>query len=606
MTMKKEMDKPKTTKKKAKAEKPPKVRPKFTLREGMTLKEAAGKISVIKPKDLVDKLAARGMMLDYSDLIDEKLAALIAPIADADVEFLSYEEEVRRRAESQKDSLVTRPPVVTIMGHVDHGKTTLLDAIRSSNLIEKERGGITQHIGAYRVFFNNRFITFIDTPGHEAFTQLRARGARVTDIVVLVVAADDGVMPQTREAISHGRAAGVPIIVAINKIDKPEASADRVKQQLSKEGLLVEDWGGDVISVDVSAKEKTNLNELLEMILLLADVLEIKGNPKVEAQGVVLEARLDPKKGPLATVIIQHGTLSSGQAFISGITSGKVRALFDEIGRLIKKAELSMPVEILGYSDVPAAGDFFQVVPDLETAKRVVSLRLSKVKKEEPPRPEHFTLDELFKKFAQGDIKELSLIIRADVQGSVEVLHDILPPLSSEKIKVKIIHSSTGSITESDVLLASASNAIILGYNVKPSPKIMELAKQEKVEIRSYNIIYQLIEDIRRALTGMLEPVRKEVYLGRAEIRRLFQIPRVGTIAGCYVLDGKITRHAEVKVMRGQEIVHQGRISSLKRVKESVPEVSKGLECGISLEGFKDIQEGDVIVAFVTEISKPA
>ncbi|MDH7512597.1 MAG: translation initiation factor IF-2 [Clostridiales bacterium] len=603
--MKKEEEKPKTTKKKAKAEKPPKVRPKIILREGMALREVAEKISV-RPKDLVKALAERGMMLDHSDFINGKLAALIAPIADADIEFLSYEEEVRRRAESQKDALVTRPPVVTIMGHVDHGKTTLLDAIRSSNLIEKEWGGITQHIGAYRVSFNNRFITFIDTPGHEAFTQLRARGARVTDIVVLVVAADDGVMPQTREAISHAKAAGVPIIVAINKIDKPEASADRVKQQLSKEGLLVEDWGGDIISVDVSAKEKTNLSELLEMILLLADVLEIKGNPNVEAQGVVLEARMDPKKGPLATVIIQHGTLSSGQAFISGTTSGKVRALFDENGRLLMKAELSMPVEILGYSDVPAAGDLFQVVPDLETAKRIVTHRLSKIKKEEPPQPEHFTLEELFKKIEGSDIKELSLIIRADVQGSVEVLHDILPPLSSEKIKVKIIHSATGSITESDVLLASASRAIILGYNVKPSQKIMELAKQENVEIRSYNIIYQLIEDIRRALAGMLEPVRKEVYLGRAEIRKIFQIARVGTIAGCYVLDGKITRHAEVRVMRGQEIIHQGRISSLKRVKESVTEVSKGLECGISLEGFKDIQEGDVIVAFVTEISKPA
>jgi translation initiation factor IF-2 len=604
MIMKKEISKPKTSKKKAKAEKAPKVRPKFILREGMTLKEAAEKISV-KPKDLVDKLAERGMMPDYGDLIDEALAVLIAPIADAHIEFLSYEEEVRRRAESQKDALVTRPPVVTIMGHVDHGKTTLLDAIKASNLIEKEWGGITQHIGAYRVTFDNRFITFIDTPGHEAFTQLRARGARVTDIVVLVIAADDGVMPQTREAISHAKAAGVPIMVAINKIDKPEASVDRVKQQLSKEGLLVEDWGGQVISVDVSAKEKTNLNELLEMILLLADVLEIKANPRVEAQGVVLEARMDPKKGPLATVIIQHGILSSGQAFISGITYGKVRALFDENGRLLKKAEPSMPVEILGYSDVPAAGDFFQVVPDLETAKRVVRHRLSKIKKEEPPRPEHFTLDELFKKFEQGDVKELPLIIRADVQGSVEVLHDILPPLSSEKIKIKIIHSATGSITESDVLLASASNAIILGYNVKPNPRISELAKQEKVEIRSYNIIYQLIEDIHRALAGMLEPIRKEVYLGRAEIRRLFQVPRVGTIAGCYILDGKITRNAEVKVMRGQEVVHQGRVSSLKRVKESVTEVSKGMECGVSLEGFKDIQEGDVIVAFFNEINKP-
>lgn len=602
--MKKDTSKGKAPRKKAKAEEAAPARPKIYLREGMSLKEAADKLG-LKAKDLVDRLAAKGLALNYDELVDENLAVLIGQCVEADVEFLAYEKEVRLRAESAKADLVTRPPVVTIMGHVDHGKTTLLDAIRSSDLVGKEWGGITQHIGAYRVPSGNRFITFIDTPGHEAFTQLRARGAKLTDIVVLVVAADDGVMPQTQEAISHARAAGVPIIVAINKIDKPEANVDRVKQQLSKEGLLVEDWGGDIISVDVSAKEKKNLGELLEMILLLADVLEIKANAKVEAQGIVLEARLDLKKGPVATVIIQHGVLSIGQSFICGLTSGKVRALFDENGRPIQKAEPSMPVEVLGFAEVPSAGDYFQVVPDLETAKRIVTLRQSKLKKGEPPRPERLTLDELFKKFEEGEVKELPLILKADVQGSVEVLQDILPRLGTERIKIKIIHSGTGTITESDVLLASASNAIIIGFNVKPSSKILEMAKQEKVEIRSYNIIYQLTEDIRRALEGMLEPVRREVYLGKAEIRRVFQIPKVGAVAGCYVLDGKIARNAEVKVMRKEEEIHRGRIASLRRVKENVSEVSKGLECGIALEKFKDIQEGDVIVAFTTEITRP-
>jgi translation initiation factor IF-2 len=601
--MKKETPKPKTRKKVKAAEEAPKARPKLYLYEGMTLGDAAEKMTV-KPKALLDKLASKGTLLGFNDLIDEAVTAKIAQVVDADVEFLSYEKEIRRRAEAASKDLLARPPVVTIMGHVDHGKTTLLDAIRSSHLVDKESGGITQHIGAYRVFFNNRAITFIDTPGHEAFTLLRARGAKITDIVVLVVAADDGVMPQTKEAVSHAKAAGVPVIVAINKIDKPEANPDRVKQQLSKEGLLVEDWGGDTISVEVSGKEKTNLNELLEMILLLADVIELRSNLKVDAQGVVLEAQLDSKKGPTGTVVIQHGVLGVGMTFISGTTYGKVRALFDEHGKAMKKAEPSMPVEVLGFSDVPVAGDFFQVVPDIETAKRILTHRLSKIKKEEAPRPEHITLDELFKKIEQGQVKELALIIKADVQGSVEVLNDILPPLSSEKVKIKIIHAATGKITESDVLLASASNAIIIGYNIKPTQKILDLAKQEKVEIRSYNIIYQLTEDIRNALAGMLEPVIKEVHLGRAEIRRIFEIPKVGAVAGCYVVDGKITRNAEVRVMRGRDVVHEGRISSLRRVKENVTEVRKDMECGIALEKFKEIQEGDVIVAFVKEKTK--
>jgi translation initiation factor IF-2 len=606
--MKKETTKPKPkapTKKKAKAAEAPKERQKAVFREGMTLRDAAGRFA-LKPKDLAGKLAGKGVFLELNDLLDEETAAAVGRVLDADIEFQSYERELRTRAEAKPADLLPRPPVVTIMGHVDHGKTTLLDSIRSSNLVGKESGGITQHIGAYRVIFNNRPITFVDTPGHEAFTQLRARGAKVTDIVVLVVAADDGVMPQTKEAISHAKAAGVPLIIAINKTDKAEADAERVKQQLSKEGLLVEDWGGQTIAVEVSAKEKKNLDELLEMILLLADVIEVKANPKVEAQGVVLEARLDPQKGPLASVIIQHGILTPAAAFISGTTYGKVKALFDEHGKALKRADPSMPVEVMGFTAVPVSGDIFQVVPNIEAAKKIAAHRLSRVKKEEPQRVERVSLDDLFKRIEEGGVKELSLIIKADVQGSVEVLRDILPPLGSEKIKIRIIHSATGNVTESDVLLASASNAIVLGYNVQPSQKVMDLAKTENVEVRSYDVIYQLTEDIRDALAGMLEPVEREVYLGRAEIRKIFQIPRVGTIAGSYVLDGKIVRNAEARVMRGQDVVVQGRIASLKRIKENVTEVGKGLECGIGLDKSKDIQEGDVIVAFVKEKTRPA
>ncbi len=602
--MNKDTPKSKTPKKKVKPEVTPKARPKQSLLEGMILREAAERIGV-KPKDLAESLSARGFLLGINDLVSEAAAAEIGRAANADIEFLSYEQESRRRAESRATDLLTRPPVVTIMGHVDHGKTTLLDAIRSSNLVDRESGGITQHIGAYRVVFKNRAITFVDTPGHEAFTRLRARGAKVTDIVILVIAAEDGVMPQTKEAISHAKAANAPIIVAINKIDKPEARVDRVKEQLSKEGLLVEDWGGQTISVEVSAKEKKNLNELLEMIILLADVIEIKANPKVEAQGVVLEARLDAKKGPLATVIIQHGVLSLGQVFISGTTYGKVRALFDEKGQSLKKAEPSTPAEVLGFSEVPVSGDLFQVVPDIETAKKISSYRQSQIRKEAPAKPERVTLDELFKRIEQGEAKELSLIVKADVQGSVEVLRDILPTLGSDQIGIKIIHAGTGNITESDILLASASNAIILGYNIKPSQKIIELAKLQNVETRSYDVIYQLTEDIQKALVGMLEPVEKETYLGRAEIRRVFQIPRIGAVAGCYVLDGKLTRNSLVRVMRGNEVKHEGRLSSLKRIKENVTEVSKGLECGVGFEKFKEFQEGDIIIAFIKEKTKP-
>jgi len=559
----------------------------------------------IRPKDLLEGLAAKGVSVGLNDFVDAETAAAITRATHFDAEFISLDQAMRRLAEAKASELSTRSPVVTIMGHVDHGKTTLLDAIRSSNLVDKESGGITQHIGAYRVAAKNRSITFIDTPGHEAFTRLRARGAKATDIVVLVVAADDGVMPQTKEAIDHAKAANVPIIVAINKVDKPEANVERVKQQLAKENLLVEDWGGKTISVEVSAKAKKNIGDLLEMILLLSDILELKANPDVPAQGVVLEARLDSQKGPLATVIVQQGTLKAGQAFVSGLTMGKVRAMFDEHGKVLKSAGPSMPVEIMGFADVPVAGDPFQVMDDPEAAKHVVEFRKVLAKKPEAARDSGVTLDDLFKKIEGGQAKELALVLKADVQGSIEVLSDVLPPLSTEKVKVRIVHGATGNISEGDILLASASKAIIIGYNIKPDPKIIELAKKEEVEIRTYKIIYQLTDDIKKALIGMLEPVIKETFQGRAEVRKVFQIPKVGAIAGCYVQEGKITRNAEARVLRGREVLHQGRITSLKHLKENVTEVKKDYECGIGVGGFNAFQPGDVIEAFIREKVQP-
>ncbi len=582
---------------------PPKPRERITFREGWQIKDAAEAMK-IRPKDLLDKLAAKGFAADLNDFVDAEVAAAVTKFTHFDAELITLDQAMRQLAETKAADLAPRSPVVTIMGHVDHGKTTLLDAIRSSNLVDKESGGITQHIGAYRVPVKNRFITFIDTPGHEAFTQLRSRGAKATDIVILVVAADDGVMPQTKEAIDHAKAAGVPIIVAINKVDKPDANVDRVKQQLSKEDLLVEDWGGKTISVEVSAKEKKNISDLLEMVLLLSDVQETKANPKVPAQGVVLEARLDSQKGPLATVIVQQGTLEQGQAFVSGLTMGKVRAMFDEHGKVLKSAGPSVPVEIMGFTDVPVAGDPFQVIDDPNAAKLVVEFRKGLARKPESARDSGVTLDELFKKIEGGQAKELTLVLKGDVQGSVEVLSDVLPPLSTDKVKVKIVRAATGNISEADVLLASASKAIVIGYNVKPSPKVLELAKKEEVEIRTYKIIYQLTDDIKKALIGLLEPVIKEVYQGRAEVRRVFQIPKVGAIAGCYVQDGKITRNAEARVLRGREVLHQGRITSLKHLKENVTEVKKDYECGIGVGGFNDLQPGDTIETFVRETVK--
>ena len=575
--------------------------PKAQVREGTNLKDFCDSLG-IRAKDLIEALGKQGMAVTVNQDINQEIADAISRISGVEVEITTVEDEIAKQAVSDPDELIERPPVVTIMGHVDHGKTTLLDAIRESSIVNKEAGGITQHIGAYQVSHKGKLITFIDTPGHEAFTQMRARGAKTTDIVILVVAADDGVMPQTKEAIDHAKAADVPILIAVNKIDKANADPDKVKQQLSKEGLLVEDWGGDVVSVDISATEKTNLNDLLEMILLVSEMLELKGNPHVPAQGVVLEARLDPKKGPMGTVIIQQGTLSQGDSFISGTTCGKARALFDEHGKTLKEAVLSMPVEIMGFNDVPQAGDLFQAVSDPETAKRISQFRSCAVKPDEPEaKKERLTLDQLFKSIEGGETKELPLIIKADVHGSADVLNDILPNLSTEEVKIKIISSATGKITESDVLLASTSNAIILGYNLKPQQNILDLAKKEKVEIRVYNVIYQLMDDIKKAMTGLLEPEIKETTLGRALIKRVFQIPRVGEIAGCLVTEGKITRNAEVRIIRDERVVHQGRISSLKHLKNNVTEVKKDYECGIGVDRFKGIQEGDVIEAFIME-----
>ncbi len=593
-----------TKKEKSKATPSKKETDKKVIQEGTNLKELTDLLD-IKAKELIEKLSRRGLNIGVNDEITESLAKDISDILKIDFEVVPMEKIVRMQAQANTEDLVPKPPVVSIMGHVDHGKTTLLDAIRQSNLVNKESGGITQHIGAYRISYNDKPITFVDTPGHEAFTKLRSRGAKVTDIVVLVVAADDGVMPQTKEAISHARAANVPIIVAINKIDRPQADIDGTKQQLSKEDLLVEDWGGDTICVEISAKKKTNLNELLEMILLLSEMLELKANPKVPAQGIVLEASLDASKGPIATIIIQHGRLMRGETFVCGTTYGKARAMFDEIGKSVQEAEISMPVEILGFSDVPVAGDFLQVLPSLDMAKRISNSRLSKIKEKKEGKEERPTLDQLFKNMEEEETKNLSLIIKADVQGSVETLNHILPNLSTDNVKINIIQSSTGKINESDVTLASTANAIIIGYNSKPNKKTQELAAAENVEIRTYNIIYKLTDDIKKALEGMLEPVEKEVYQGNAEVKRIFKIKGAGIIAGCSVKDGTIYRNSKIKLIRNNEVIHEGKIASLKHLKKDVTEIKKGYECGINIQDFKDIQEGDIIEAFTIEKSPP-
>jgi len=487
------------------------------------------------------------------------------------------------------------------MGHVDHGKTSLLDAIRLAHVADKEAGGITQHIGAYRIEKNGHKIVFIDTPGHEAFTRMRARGAKVTDIVVLVVAADDGVMPQTLEAIDHAKAAKVPIVVAINKIDKGDAQPDRIKQQLADRGLLAEDWGGDVVMVPVSARTKVNLDLLLEMILLSAEMLDLKANPGRPAMGNVLEAKLDRARGPVATVLVQNGTLRVGDHFICGSVFGKVRAMFDDRGEPIREAEPSTPVEVLGLDAVPDVGDTFQAVTDTAKAKQIVMYREVKAREQSMARSSRLTLDELHDQLKEGEIKDLNIILKTDVGGTAEVLADTLQKLSNDKIKIRVLRSAVGAITESDVLLATTSEAIIIGFNVRPERNAQALADREKVDIRMHTIIYELVDEMKRAMSGLLEPVFKQVYKGRAQVREVFRISKVGAVAGCVVDDGVITRNSEIRLLRDNVVVHTGKILSLKRFKNDASEVKAGFECGISIANYNDLKPGDVIEAFATE-----
>jgi translation initiation factor IF-2 len=490
--------------------------------------------------------------------------------------------------------------VVTIMGHVDHGKTSLLDAIRSTNVVMGEAGGITQHIGAYHVTTPRGDVVFLDTPGHEAFTAMRARGAKVTDIVVLVVAADDGVMDQTREAINHSKAAGVPMVVAVNKIDKPGAEPDRVKRELAELGLVPEEWGGETIFAYVSAKQRLGLDELLEMILLQAEVLDLKSNPDKRAKGHIIEAKLDKGRGPVATVLIEEGTLSQGDAFVCGLFSGRVRAMFDDQGRKIKEAGPAMPVEVQGFEGVPEAGETFSCVEDEKVARRIAETRLSKQRERELGKATKLTLETFLASRGEAEAQELKLVLKADVQGSQEAIAEALNKLSGEKVKVRIIHAGAGAITESDVILASASEAIVIGFNVRPSVKVKEIAERENVDLRFYDIIYKLVDEIKAAMSGMLAPVLKEQYLGQAEVRQTFSVPKVGVVAGCGVLDGKITRNAQIRLLRDGVVVYTGKLASLKRFKDDVKEVTKGYECGMGLENFNDVKMGDVIEAFET------
>jgi translation initiation factor IF-2 len=581
---------------------PPPVSREITVTEGITVKELSEKLDV-KASMVIKKLMDRNILATINQTLDSKLATEMAREFGASTSTITYEEESQQKveiSEEQKD-LVKRAPVVTIMGHVDHGKTSLLDAIRVANVAGKEAGGITQHIGAYYVEKDGRKVVFIDTPGHEAFTRMRARGAKVTDIVVLVVAADDGVMPQTLEAIDHARAAKVPIVVAINKIDKPDAQPERIKQQLSDRHLLAEDWGGDTVMVPVSAKMKTNLDLLLEMILLVADLQDLKANPSRPAMGNVLEAKLDRGRGPVATVLVRNGTLHVGDYFICGAVFGKVRAMLNDRGEQIREAEPSTPVEVLGLESMPEAGDDFQVVTDTAKAKQIVLFREAKVREATLAKSSRITLEMLHKKLAAGEVTELPIILKADVGGSAEVLTDTLHKLSNDKVKIRVLRSGVGAINESDVLLASASDAIIIGFNVRPERNTSALAEQEKVDIRLHTVIYNLTDEIKRAMTGLLEPVFKEVYKGKAEVRDTFRITKVGNVAGCQVQDGSITRDSEVRLLRDNVVVYTGKISSLRRFKDDVSEVKTGMECGITLENYGDIKQHDIIEAFVTE-----
>ncbi len=586
----------------------------ITVTEGISVKDLAEKLEV-RGKDLIATLLMRGVFVTVNQSLDAELVKDVARQFGADTQVISFEDQMANEAienllqQPNPDELeVTRSPVVTVMGHVDHGKTSLLDAIRETDVAAGEAGGITQHIGAYKVKFtkegspaSGREIVFLDTPGHEAFTRMRARGAKVTDIVVIVVAADDGVMPQTLEAVDHAKAAGVPIIVAVNKIDKPDAQPDRVKQQLSDRGLAPEEWGGSTVFVEVSAKKRQNLDALLEMICLVADIQNLKATPDRSAVGTVIEAKLDRGRGAVATVLVQNGTLKNSDSFIMGNTFGKIRAMFDDRGRSIDVAGPSTPVEILGLESMPDAGDTFLVVADRDKAKAVSQFRKMREREQTLAKSSRVSLEGLAEQIKQAGVKELPLILKGDVTGSVEVLADSLQKMSTEKVRIKVIHTGVGAITESDILLASASNAIIIGFNVRPERKGADLAEQEGVEIRLHSIIYELQDEIRKAMLGLLDPVFKENYLGKAEVLNIFRIPKIGTIAGCRVTDGVLRRDADIRLSRGSEQVFKGKLGSLKRFKDDVKEVTSGMECGIGINNFNDIQVGDQIEAFVTE-----
>ena len=581
-----------------------------TITEGITVRELSEKLDV-RAKELLKVLLDRGIFASINQALDVQTASSLAESFSGIVHVVSFEEQMAqedlRTADEKVEKGTARPPVVTVMGHVDHGKTSLLDAIRSTEIAAGESGGITQHIGASQVHVDDRRIVFIDTPGHEAFTRMRARGAKVTDIVVLVVAANDGVMPQTEEAITHARAAKVPILVAINKVDLPDAQPERVKRQLADRGLMPEDWGGDTVMVEVSAKTKKGIDRLLEMILLVGDLRELRANAATSASGTVLESRVDKGRGPVATVLVQNGTLSVGDVFICGAVYGKVRAMFDDKGQPLKSAGPSTPVEVLGLQGVPDAGDQFQVADEAK-ARHIVEYRQAKLREASLARSAtaRLTLDQLHEQLKAGEVKDLSIVIKADVQGSVEVLSEMLPKLSNEQVKLKIIQASVGAISETDVLLASASNAIIIGFNVRPERKASDLAQQENVEIRLHTIIYEVVDEIKKAMVGLLAPVLKEQYLGRAEVRDTFRVKGVGMIAGSYIQDGLVKRDTEVRVLRDNVVIYTGRVSSLRRFKEDVGEVRTGFECGIGISNFGDVKVGDVLECFTVEKLAPA
>ncbi len=571
------------------------------ITEGITIRELAEKLDV-RAKELLKVLLDKGIFASINQALDVPTATQLAEAFAGVVSVVSFEEEMVLEVakEETKENLKPRPPVVTVMGHVDHGKTSLLDAIREADVAAGEAGGITQHIGAYKVQVNNRSVVFVDTPGHEAFTRMRARGAKVTDIVVLVVAADDGVMPQTKEAIDHAKAANVPIVVAVNKIDKPEAQPERVKRQLTDLGLMPAEWGGETECVDVSAKQKKGIEKLLEILLLVADLRELKANPEAPASGTVLESRVDKGRGPVATILVQNGTLKSSDFFICGAVFGKVRAMFDDRGRPVKEAPPSTPAEVLGLQGVPEAGDHFQVTDEAK-ARHIVDYRQSKQRDAAllaRSTGARITLDQLHEQLKAGEVKELPIVIKADVQGSVEVLSEMLPKLSTDQVKLKIIGSGVGAVSENDVLLASASGAIIIAFGVRPERKAADLAQQEKVDIRTHNIIYEVSDEIKKAMEGLLEPVFQETYLGRAEVRNTFRVKGSGTVAGCYVTDGILKRDAQVRVLRDGAVIYTSKLSSLKRFKDDASEVRTGFECGAGVANFNDVKIGDILECF--------